>query len=146
MADDPIQILEVRADSASRSVVITVAVTADAAHAIFIALSEQLDRRRRHTTASVEDVLTLRQQTELVERFAPLAASRAHAIVQLNEQELRDCLLDLSDYRERVDGEHFQPAELRQRLRLTAEITGILWDANATVAAALDELLSEPAQ
>jgi hypothetical protein len=146
MAEDPIQILEVRADDASRSVAITVAVTAGASHAIFVALSEQLDRRRRDTTASVEDVLALRKQIELVERFAPLAASRAHAVVQLNEQELRDCLLDLSDYRERVDGEHFQPAELRQRLRLTSEIIGILWDANATVAAALDGLLTQPAQ
>jgi hypothetical protein len=145
MAEDPIQILEVRAAGAPSSVAITVAVTADASHAIFTALSEQLDRQRRDATASVEDVLALRQRIELVERFAPLAASRAHAIVQLNEQELRDCLLDLTAYRERVDGEHFQPPELRQRLRLTAEIIGILWDANATVAAALDALLSQPA-
>lgn len=142
MPEDPIQILEVRADEARRSVAITAAITAEASHAIFTALSEQLDRARWHATDSAEDVLALRRRTELVERFAPLAAAKAHAVVQLDEQELRACLLDLSDYRERVDGEHFQPLELRERLRLSAEICGILWDANASVAAAADGLLS----
>jgi hypothetical protein len=113
MPQDPIQILEVRADAAQHPVAITVAVTADAGHAIFIALSEQLDRRRWRSSGSVEDVLTLRNQTEFVERFAPLVSSGAHAIVQFSEQELRDCLLDLNDYRERVDGEHFQPRSPR---------------------------------
>jgi hypothetical protein len=42
MHEDPIQILEVRADAEQRSVMITAAVTADASRAIFIALSEQL--------------------------------------------------------------------------------------------------------
>jgi hypothetical protein len=145
MAEDPIQILEVRADDAQRSVTITAAVTGDAGYAIFIALSEQLDRRRQHATTSAEDVLALREQSELIERFAPLATARAHAVVQLSEQDLRDCLLNLTDYRERVDGEHFQPAELRERLRLTAEITGVLWDANATAASVRDALLSRTA-
>jgi hypothetical protein len=146
MPQDPIQILEVRADAAQHPVAITVAVTADAGHAIFIALSEQLDRRRWRSSGSVEDVLTLRNQTEFVERFAPLVSSGAHAIVQFSEQELRDCLLDLNDYRERVDGEHFQPVELRQRLQLTAQITAILWDANTAAAAAGDDLRSRAAQ
>ncbi len=146
MPQDPIQILEVRADDATRPVSITAAVTAEAGRAIFIALSEQLDRRRWHSTARIEDVLALRQQTEFVERFAPLATSGAHAIIQLSEDELRDCLLGLNDYRERVDGEHFQPVDLRQRLQMIAQITAILWDANTAVAAASDAQRSRAAQ
>lgn len=146
MAEDPIQILEVRANPAERVVTVTAAVTADAAHVIFVALSEQLDRRRWRSTESVEDVTALRQRTELVERFAPLARAGGHAIVQLSEPEFRDCLLELSDYRERVDGEHYQPAELRMRLQLTTQITSILWDANAAVAAAGAGLLSSAAR
>lgn len=136
MHEDPIQILEVRADAEQRSVTITAAVTADASWAIFIALSEQLDRRRAHPTASVGDVLGLREQTALVERFAPLATAGAHAVVQFTESDLRACLLDLTGYTDRVDGEHFQPLELRERLQVTAQITAVLWEANATAAAA----------
>jgi hypothetical protein len=136
MHEDPVQILEVRADAEQRSVMITAAVTADASRAIFIALSEQLDRRRAHPTASVGDVLGLREQTALVERFAPLATAGAHAVVQFTESDLRACLLDLTGYTDRVDGEHFQPLELRERLLVTAQITAVLWEANATAAAA----------
>ena len=142
MPEDPIQILEVRAHHGERPAAATAAVTAAAAVAIFVALSEQLDRSRTHSSESAEEVLALRQRIELVERFAPLARAGAHAIVQLTADELRNCLLELSDYRERVDGEHYQPVELRERLQLTAQITAILWDANATVAAAGDGVLS----
>jgi hypothetical protein len=146
MPEDPIQILEVRANGAEHAVTVTAAVTAGAANAIFIALSEQLDRGRWHSTDSVEDVVALRQQTELVERFAPLARAGAHAIVQLTEDELRGCLLGLSDYRERVDGEHYQPSELRERLHVTVQVIATLWDTNAAVAAAADGRLSRAAQ
>jgi hypothetical protein len=145
MPENPIQILEVRADEQDRSVTITAAVTADASGAIFVALSEQLDRLRRQPTESVEDVLAMREQQALVERFAPLAAARAHAIVRFTEFELRACLLDLTDYRERVDGEHFQPVELRERLQVIAQMTPVLWDANATAAAAGGEPLTRAA-
>ncbi len=146
MPEDPIQILEVRADGEHRSVMITAAVTADASRAIFIALSEQLDRRRAHLTASAGDVLALREQTALVERFAPLATAGAHAVVQFTESDLRACLLDLTGYTDRVDGEHFQPLELRDRLHVTAQITAVLWEANATAAAASGEPLTRGAQ
>lgn len=146
MAEDPIQILEVRADQPAGPVTVTAAVRTGAADAIFVALSEQLDRNRRQSTDSVEDVLVLRRRIDLVERFAPLAKAGAHAIVQLSADELRDCLLQLSDYRERVDGEHYQPPELRERLQLTARIAAILWDTNATVAAAGDAPVSCAAQ
>jgi hypothetical protein len=146
MPEDPVQILEMRADGAQRHVTVTAAVTAGAGHAIFIALSEQLDRRRSLPTVTVEDVLALRQQTELVERFAPLATRGEHAIVQFKEEELRDCVLELTDYQARVDGEHFQPVDLRRRLQLIAEITATLWDASATAAAASGGLLSPAAQ
>jgi hypothetical protein len=136
MHDDPIQILEVRAAGAQRSVTITAAVTAEASRAIFVALSEQLDRRRTDPTATVSEVLALREQTALVERFAPLAIAGAHAVVQFSHSDLRACLLDLTGYVDRVDGEHFQPVELRERLRVTAQITAGLWEANATATAA----------
>jgi hypothetical protein len=140
MQESPTQILEVRADERDRSVTITAAVTADASAAIFVALSEQLDRHRQHPTESVQDLLVLREQQSLVERFAPLASTRAQAIVQFSESELRGCLLDLTDYTERVDGEHFQTVELRERLRVIARITPVLWDANASAAAAGESL------
>jgi hypothetical protein len=146
MHQNPIQILEVRADEQDRSVTITAAVTADASGAIFVALSEQLDRDRRPATESVQDVLALREQQSLVERFAPLAAAGAQAIVRFTESELRACLLDLTDYTERVDGEHFQPVELRERLQVIAQMTPVMWDANATAAAARGEPLTRAAQ
>ena len=136
MQEHPIQILEVRADEQDRSVSITAAITADASRAIFVALSEQLDRHRREPTESVEDVLALREQQALVEQFAPLAAAGAHAVMRFAESELRACLLDLTAYAARVDGEHFQPVELRERLAVIAQITPVLWDANATAAGA----------
>ena len=135
MAEDLIQILEVRAGGVQHPVTITASFNADAGHAIFIALSEQLDRRRAHLIGDTEDALALRQQTELLERFAPLASSRAHAIIQLTDDELRACLVDLAAYRERVDGEHYQPLELRERIQVITEISPVLWDANATAAA-----------
>jgi hypothetical protein len=52
-----------------------------------------------------------------VERFEPLASARAHAIVCVSDAELRTCLLALTDYADRVDGEHFQPSALRERLQ-----------------------------
>jgi hypothetical protein len=136
MQAHPFHILEVRADEQDGSVTITVAVTADASRAVFVALSEQLDRHRRHPTESAADVLMLREQQSLVERFAPLAAANAHAVVRFTESELRGCLLDLTDYAQRVDGEHFQPVELRERLGVIAAVTSAMWDANAAAAAA----------
>jgi hypothetical protein len=136
MHEHPIQILEVRVDERDRSVAITAAVTAEASAAVFVALSEQLDRHGRRPTESVEDVVALRERQSLAEKFAPLAAAGAHAIVRFTASELRGCLLDLTDYAERVDGEHFQPAELRQRLQAIAQITAVLWDANSSAAAA----------
>ena len=118
----------------------TAAVTAAASRAIFTALSEQLDRRRREPTAGVNDVLALREQTTLVEHFEPLASAGAHAIVQVTESDLRTCLLALTDYADRVDGEHFQPPDLRDRLQVIAQIIPVLWDANATAAAAGEPL------
>jgi len=146
MAETPVQILEVRAGEGDRQVTITGAVTADGSRAIFIALSEQLDRRRREPTASVEDVLALREQTALVERFEPIASAGAHAIVRLTEADLRACLLALTDYADRVDGEHFQPVDLRDRLQVIAQIIPVLWEANATAAYAADEPLTHAGQ
>ncbi len=130
------QILEVRAGGPSRSVMITAALTSDASRAIFVALSEQLDRRRQDPITTAEDVLALREQTALVERFAPMACAGAHAIAQFADSELRSCLLDLTDYADRVNGEHYQPAELRERLQLIAHLIPVLWEANATATAA----------
>jgi hypothetical protein len=145
MQEHPIQILEVRADDQDRSVAITAALTANASRAIFVALSEQLDRHRGQPTESVEDVLVLREEQALVHQFAPLAAAGAHAIVRFTGSELRACLLELTDYTERVDGEHFQPVELRERLQVIAQITAVLWDANTTATAAGAEPLTRAA-
>ena len=146
MQETPVQILEVRAGEGERPVTITAAVTADASRAIFMALSEELDRRRRDPAASVEEVLALREQTVLVERFEPLASAGTHAIVQVTESDLRACLLALTDYADRVDGEHFQAVDLRERLQVIAQITPALWDANATAAAAAGEPLTHAVQ
>jgi hypothetical protein len=140
MQETPVQILEVRAGDGEGPVTITAAVTADASRAIFTALSEQLDRRRRVPTSSVEDVLVLREPIALVERFEPLATAGEHAIVCFSDSDLRACLLELTTYADRVDGEHFQPVDLRKRLEVIAQITPVLWDANATAAAAGEPL------
>ena len=142
MADDPLHVLEIRGDDPQRPVTITAAVTAAAGHAIFVGLSEQLDRRRAQQLTSADDVVLLRSRIELSERFAPLERAGAHAIVQLTEDELRDCLLELTAYRERVDGDHYLTPDLRERLAVIAQIAPVLWDANATVAAVRDDLLS----
>ncbi|MGZ6589807.1 MAG: hypothetical protein ACXVHX_36805 [Solirubrobacteraceae bacterium] len=149
MKETPVQILEVRAGEGDRPVTIAAAVTADASRAIFLALSKQLDRRRREPTASVEGLLLLREQTALVERFEPLASARANAIVQVTHSDLRACLLSLTHYANRVDDEHFQPVDLRERLQVIAQITAVLWEANSTAAAAAaaaEEPLTHAAQ
>jgi hypothetical protein len=144
MADEPVQILEVRGDDPHRPTTATIAVTGKAARAIQIALSEELDRRRASPMTSADETLELREHAEFVERFTPLSSGedRAVAVLPLTEDELRSCLLGLSDYRARVDGEHYQPLELRERLALTAEIEAILWEANAAVAQITAQRLS----
>jgi hypothetical protein len=144
MRDSPIQILEVRAEQ-DLSVAIIAAVTAEASRAMSVAFSEQLDRHRYQLTESVADVVALREHQSVVERFIPLAAAGAHAIVRFTESELRTWLLDLTGYTERVDGEHFQPVELRERLHVIAQIIPVLWDANATASAAGGESLTRTA-
>jgi hypothetical protein len=145
MQESAIQILEVRAGYAERSVTITAAVSAEGSDAVFAALSEQLDRRRAEPTLAVEEVLALREQAALLERFEPLARAGASGVVSLSDSDLRSCLLELSDYAARVDGDHFQPLELRERIAVIAEITAVLWDANAHAAAAAEEALTHAA-
>jgi hypothetical protein len=132
MQEHPIQILEVRADERDGSVAIIAAVTADASRAISVVIAEQLARHRHHLAESVEDVLLLREQQSLLEQFAPLAT--AHAVMRFTDSELRACLVDLTAYAQRVDGEHFQPVELRERLEVITQITAVLWDASAAAA------------
>jgi hypothetical protein len=136
MEHSPVQILEVRARDGVRPVTITLAISDRANDAVLIALSEQLDRRRAAAVDTVDDVLALREHAALVEQFEPLAAAGAHAVVSLTDAELRACLLELAAYADRVDGEHFQPTALRERIGVIGEITPVLWDANAAAAAA----------
>jgi hypothetical protein len=136
MQETAVQILEVRAGDETRPLTITVAVTSDAAGAIHTALSEQLDRRRQEPMESPDDVSELREAITLVERFAELAAAGAHAIVSLSQDELQSALMGLTQYADRVDGEHFQPPELRERLEILADVTATMWDANAAAAEA----------
>jgi hypothetical protein len=55
--------------------------------------------------------------------------------VRFPASDLRACLLELTQYSERVDGEHFQPVELRERLQVIAQLAPVLWDAHASAAA-----------
>lgn len=134
----PVQILEVRAGDDNRPVTVTAAFAAPASQATFLALSEQLDRLRRVPATSIEEVLAMRERVALVERFEPAASAGAHTIVRFSAPELHDCLLALTDYRDRVDGEYYQAPELRDRLRLIDQITTVLWDANAAAASAVE--------
>lgn len=136
MPETLFQILEVRAGDDAGPLTITAAVSSEATTAIHTALSEQLDRRRQEPIESPDDVAELRDQIALAERFAELAAAAAHAVVSLSRDELQGCLMRLTRYADRVDGEHFQPLELRERLRVIADVLAALWDANAAAAEA----------
>jgi hypothetical protein len=136
MLESPILILEVRAGDGERATTITAAVTADASREICRALSEELDRRRQTPAMSADEVLAFREHAALAARFQPLASLGEHAIVSFSEAEVRACLLELTRYTQRVDGDHFQPPELRERLIVIERITPILWEANAQAAAA----------
>ena len=51
-----------------------------------------------------------------------------------------------TELRTRVEEREATVAELRERLKVTAQITAVLWDANATAAAAGAEPLTRAAQ
>jgi hypothetical protein len=136
MLETTVQILEIRAGDETLPLTITAAVTSEATTAIHTALSEQLDRRRHQPTESPDDVAELREEIALVERFAELAAAGAHAVVSLSRDELQSSLMGLTRYVDRVDGEHFQTAELRERLEVIADVLASMWDANAAAAEA----------
>ena len=142
MQDESVQILEVRAGDGERPLTVTAAVTSDASQAIFTALTEQLDRRRAVPCDDAADVVALRDEAALAERFEPLAAGGAHAVLSLTEAELHSCLLGLSAYADRMDGDHYQPPELRQRLGVISGVVAVLWDANAAAAATAEAALS----
>lgn len=142
MEETTAQILEVRPAESGRDASITLAVSSQASQAALVALSEQLDRRRAEPLESAGDVQELRQATDLVERFEALAAAGAHAVVRFSPEELRACLLELTGYVERMDIDGFQPPELRERLQVIAQITPVLWDANAAVSRPLSPLPS----
>lgn len=134
MQEATVQILEVRSTTGDLSATITLSVVSAGSQAIFTALSEQLDRRRRDPVEGADDVAELRDAASLVERFAALARAEAHAVITFSPPELRSCLFDLTAYAERMDADQFQPAELRERLAVIAQITPVLWDANAAAA------------
>lgn len=134
MQEESVQILEVRAGDGERPLTVTAAVTSSASSAIFTALSEQFDRRRAQPLQEAADVAALREEAALAERFEPLAAGRAHAVLSLTESELHACLLGLTAYADRMDGDHYQPPELRERLAVIAGVVPVLWDANAAAA------------
>jgi hypothetical protein len=142
MQEPAVQILEARPGTGEQPPTVTASVAAAASQAIFTALSEQLDRRRQEPIESAEDVLELRQATTLTDRFEALAAAGAHAVVSLSDSDLRPLLLGLIAYTDRMDGDHFQGPEVRDRLQTITGIIAVLWDANAAVAAAAEPPLS----
>ena len=133
MEDSAVQILEARPSGSGIQASVTLSVSAPASRAIFRALSEQLDRRRSEPLEGADDVQVLRRATELVERFGALVAVDAHAVVRFSPEELRSCLLELTAYADRMDTDGFQPPELRERLGVIAQVSPVLWDANAAV-------------
>jgi hypothetical protein len=135
MEEAPVQVLEVRPSLGGPEPAITLSVSSQASRAILTALSEQLDRRRSLPLEGAGEVLELRQANELAERFEALVAAAAHAVVRVTAEELRFWLLELTGYVDRMDIDGFQPPELRERLGLIAQITPVLWDANAAAAA-----------
>jgi hypothetical protein len=137
MEEAPAQILEVRPSRADVEASITLAASAEACQAIFVALSEQLDRKRTEPLEGAEHVQELRRAAALVERFEALAGTGAHAVIQLSPEELRACLLELTGYADRMDVDGFQPPELRERLEVIGRINPVLWDANAAASAPL---------
>ena len=136
MTENPIQILEVRAGEGDRPVTVTAAISAEASHATMTALSEQLDRRRSERISTADAALELRDHAALVERFAEPVDAEAAGIISLSDQELRSCVMQLTNYSDRVDGVHFQLSELRERLAVITQMVSVLWDANAAAAAA----------
>jgi hypothetical protein len=117
-------------------VTITAAIASDAIRAICTALQEELARKAQHRTEHADDVLTLREHTTLAERFQALAAAEGHAVVSFSHVELRNCLLELIRYVDRVDDEHYQPPGLRAGLQTIQRVIPVLWEANAAAAAA----------
>lgn len=116
---------------------ITLSASAEACRAMFVALSEQFDRKRAEPLEGAEHVHELRRAAGLVERFDALAATGAHAVVQVSPEELRGCLLELTGYGDRMDVDGFQPADLRERLQVIGKVNPVLWDANAAASAPL---------
>jgi hypothetical protein len=135
MDETPVQLLEVRPGGPGLDASITLSVSALASRVIQVALSEQLDRRRAEPLEEAQAVHELRQAAELVERMDALAAADAHAVVRFSPDELRSCLLELTSYTDRMDVDGFQPPDLRERLQVIAQITPVLWDANAAASA-----------
>jgi hypothetical protein len=131
MSETSFQILEVRAGDGERPLTITAAVSADVTAAIHTALAEQLDRRRAEPLESPDEIAELRDEATLVERFAELSAPQAHAMIALSQADLQACLMGLTQYADRVDGDHYQPVELRERLEVIAGVLPAMWDANA---------------
>jgi hypothetical protein len=116
--DASLQILEIRAAAGEHTATITAAISASAIQAICTALSEQLDRDGQAPIENAEGVQELREHRALIERFEPLAAARAHAVVSFSQAELDICLQELTGYVRRADGEGYQTPDLRDRLRV----------------------------
>jgi hypothetical protein len=140
--DHSLQILEVRAPEGERPLTITAAIGPGTIQAICTALSEQLARHGQEPTEKAEEVLKLRERSALVDRLQPLADADAHAFVGFSYGELCTCLVELTRYVQRADGQDYRPPDLRERLQVIGRIFPILSDAEiqaSTVAAAASE-------
>jgi hypothetical protein len=141
--DYSLQILEVREAEGERPLTITAAIGAGAIQAICTALSEQLARHGADPTEQAEEVLKLREKSALVDRLRPLAGAAAHAVLGFSHGELRSCLVELTRYMQRADGQDYRPPDLRERLQVIERIFPILSEAelqaSAVAAASSDD-------
>jgi hypothetical protein len=109
---------EIRSQGPDRPVAVTATWSSQALEATAAALSDQLARLRQTPAEDAEQVLVLRNQTALADRFAEHASAGAHAMLVFDDTELCVCMRLLNDYLVRIDGDDagYQPPELREQL------------------------------
>ena len=138
---------EIRSHGPDRPVAVTATWSAPALQAVAAALSEQLARLGQDPVEDADQMLVLRHQTLLAERFADHASAGAHALLAFDDTELSVCANLLNDYLRRVDGDDagYQPPELREQLRILrlvqASLCEIVSEARAAAVAAREHAI-----
>lgn len=132
-----VQLEEVRGLGPDRPAAVTLSWSAAAIGAAAQAFSEQLARRRSAPLQDAGDVLVLRAQATLGERFQELSIAQASAMVVFDDTELASIRSALCAYVRRVDVDAYQPPELRERIAVLREVTVALCEAISEARAAV---------